>query len=452
MQIRREWIIVRYKAFSIGIRLAFMYIDLVGFTFPREAGRSPRHMDTRIFLDYNATTPIDAGVKEVFIQALDEYANASSMHEDGRRVAKRIFEARERVASLIGADGGEILFTSGGSESNNTVFGTVGSNALVSTSQRAAQWKGRKTVITTSIEHPCVMESAKRLSALGYSVEYLPVDGYGVVSMDAYSGLLDRAASRVDPEGKPVLVSVMMANNEIGTIQDIRKMAEMAHAAGALFHTDAVQAAGKIPVNVRELGVDYLSLSGHKVYGPKGVGALFVRKGVPLEPLIRGGHQENGLRAGTYNGPSIIAFGEAARLARERLADYEAHTRSLRNRLRDGFLSSIPDIRVNGHPDRVLPNTLDVSFPGAEGEAILLMLDILGISVSTGSACASGSLEPSHVLVATGVGPELAHGSIRFSIGKDTKKEEIDYVLREVPAVIAKLRGFSTVSSKEISE
>ncbi len=409
-------------------------------------------MDRRIYLDYNATTPIDSLVKDVFIRALDDYANASSMHEDGRAAAKKIFEARERVAALVGAEAGEILFTSGGSESNNTVFSTVASEALVSTTQRAALWKGRKTVITTAIEHPCVMESAKRLSSLGYAVEYLPVDGEGVVKMDAYSGLLSRAAGSPDPEGKPVLVSVMMANNEIGTIQDIRRMAAMAHEAGALFHTDAVQAAGKIPVDVKDLGVDYLTLSAHKIYGPKGVGALYVRKGAPLEPLIRGGHQEHGLRAGTYNNPSIIAFGEAARLAKERLADYERHTRALRNRLRDGFQSAIPDIRVNGHPERVLPNTLDVSFPGAEGEAILLMLDILGISVSTGSACASGSLEPSHVLVATGVGPELAHGSIRFSIGKDTTQEEIDYVIREVPAVIAKLRGFSTVSSKEIHE
>ncbi len=409
-------------------------------------------MDKRIYLDYNATTPIDPGVKDVFIRSLDDYANASSMHEDGRGVAKLLFEARERVAALIGADAAEILFTSGGSESNNTVFATVDSNALVSTSQRAALWKGRKTVITTAIEHPCVMESAKRLSSLGYAVEYLPVDGEGVVRTDVYAETLARAAASADPAGKPVLVSVMMANNEIGTIQDIKAMAAMAHEAGALFHTDAVQAAGKIPVDVRDLGVDYLTLSAHKIYGPKGVGALYVKKGVPLEPLIRGGHQEHGLRAGTYNNPSIIAFGEAARLARERLSDYGRHTRLLRNRLRDGFLASIPDIRVNGHPERVLPNTLDVSFPGAEGEAILLMLDILGISVSTGSACASGSLEPSHVLVATGVGPELAHGSIRFSIGKDTTDKEIDYVIREVPAVISKLRGFSTVSSKEIRE
>lgn len=429
-----------------------MYIDLVGIAYPREAGRSPNYMDKRIYMDYNATTPIDSGVKAVFIQALDEYANGSSMHEDGRRVAKGIFEARGHIAALIGADNGEIIFTSGGSESNNTVFSTVGSPALVSTSHRAAMWKGRKTVITTAIEHPCVMESAKRLSSLGYAVEYAPVDGDGVVKMDVFADLLHRAAESSDPSGKPVLVSVMMANNEIGTVQDIRTMAAMAHAAGALFHTDAVQAAGKIPVNVRDLDVDYLSLSCHKMYGPKGIGALYVKKGVPLEPFIRGGHQENGLRAGTYNNPSIIAFGEAARLARERLTDYERHTRSLRNRLKDGFLSAIPDIRVNGHSERVLPNTLDVSFPGAEGEAILLMLDILGISVSTGSACASGSLEPSHVLVATGVGPELAHGSIRFSLGNDSTQEEVDYIIREVPAVIAKLRGFSTVSSKEIPE
>lgn len=238
----------------------------------------------------------------------------------------------------------------------------------------------------------------------------------------------------------------MMANNEIGTIQDIKALALLAHEQGSLFHTDAVQAAGKILVDVQDLGVDYLTLSAHKLYGPKGVGALFVKKGVPIEALIKGGHQEKGLRAGTYNAPSIIAFGEAARIAREELTSYEKHTRALRNKLRDGFLSSIPDIRINGHAEHVLPNTLDVSFPGAEGEAILLMLDILGVSVSTGSACASGSLEPSHVLMATGVGPELAHGSIRFSLGLYTTDEHIEFVLKEMPPLIKRLRGFSTLS------
>jgi len=406
-------------------------------------------MSKRIYMDYNATTPIDPRVREVLIRELDSYANGSSMHEDGRRVAKDIFAAREHVAALVNANPGEILFTSGGSESNNMVFNTMTSIALTRTSHLKALYGGRKTIITSAIEHPCVMESAKRLESLGFGVHYLPVDGNGIVDMDRYRELLGRGDLSGNVAEKPLLVSVMMANNEIGTIQDIALLARLAHEAGALFHTDAVQAVGKIPVDVASLGVDYLTMSCHKIYGPKGVGALYVKKGTPVEPFIRGGHQEGGLRAGTYNSPSIVAFGEAARLANAGLAAYESHTRPLRNRLRDGFIASIPDIRINGHPEQVLPNTLDVSFPGAEGEAILLMLDILGVSVSTGSACASGSLEPSHVLMATGVGPELAHGSIRFSMGQYSTDEDVDYLLKEVPQVIKKLRGFSTVSSKE---
>jgi len=399
----------------------------------------------RIYLDYNATTPLDPEVRDFFVKELDLYANGSSMHEDGRVVARRIRDARAEVAALIGAKPDEIYFTSGGSESNNTVFNTVCSPALARTSSLRERFGSRRGVVTSSIEHPCVIESARRLESLGYRVTWLPVDPDGVVDMGFYRAHLENV-SRGDEADRPILVSVMMANNEIGTIQDIKELARLAHEAGALFHTDAVQAAGKIPVDVEELGVDYLTLSAHKIYGPKGVGALYVRKGAPIETFIRGGHQESGVRAGTYNGPAIAAFGEAARLARSRLADYAARTRALRERLRDGFLAAVPNIRVNGHPERVLPNTLDVSFPGAEGEAILLMLDIAGISVSTGSACASGSLEPSHVLMATGVGPELAHGSIRFSLGQYTTEEEIDYVLAQVPPVIKKLRGFSTVA------
>lgn len=394
-------------------------------------------MNTRIYLDYNATTPLDPSVREVLIRELDFYANASSMHEDGRRVAKDIYGARGYIADLINAQSEEIIFTSGGSEANNTVFNTMVSPSLTRTNSLKSAFGERKTIIISAIEHPCVLESAKRLESLGLPVRFLPVDEYGLVNLDRYTELLDE---------NPLLVSIMMANNEIGTIQDIKTLSKLAHEAGALFHTDAVQAVGKIPVDVQDLGVDYLTMSAHKIYGPKGVGALFVRKGVPVESFIRGGHQENGIRAGTYNSPSIISFGEASRLARQRLSEYESHTRDLRNLLRDGLLESIPNIRINGDPERVLPNTLDVSFPGAEGEAILLMLDIVGISISTGSACASGSLEPSHVLMATGVGPELAHGSIRFSLGKNTTMDEITAVLKEVPPVIKRLRGFSTVT------
>jgi cysteine desulfurase len=240
----------------------------------------------------------------------------------------------------------------------------------------------------------------------------------------------------------------MMANNEIGTIQNIKEIAALAHGAGAYFHTDAVQAVGKIPVNVEDLGVDYLTMSAHKIYGPKGIGALYVKSGAPLFPLIHGGHQEDGFRAGTYNNIGILGFGRAAVLAKAGLDAYGRDMRLLRNRLRDGLIKNIPSIKVNGHPTDVLPNTLNVSFPGAEGESILLALDLAGIEVSTGSACASGSLEPSHVLLAIGVGPELAHGSIRFSLGWGITEKNIDYVIETLPPIIARFRSMSTVSSE----
>lgn len=381
----------------------------------------------RIYLDYNATTPLSKEVKDLFVEELDIYANASSLHEDGRIASKHIEKARNQVASLINADAQEIIFTSGGSESNNTVF-----NTMISYAQK----KNNRLIVTTAIEHPCVMESSKKLQNLGFEVVYLSVDDSGLVNLDEYKEVLKK---------NPLLVSIMAANNEIGTVQDIKNLSKMAHDSGALFHTDAVQAAGKIKVDVKDWDVDYLTLSGHKIYAPKGVGALFVKKGCPLEPFVRGGHQENGFRAGTYNAPTIASYGFAAEKAKENLDSYAKHTQELRTFLKNGLLERIPNIKINGHETKVLPNTLNVSFRGAEGEAILLHLDLMGISVSTGSACASGSLEPSHVLLATGLGPELAHGSIRFSLGTYTTKEEIQYVLDIFPPIIEKLRKMSTV-------
>jgi len=385
-----------------------------------------------VYLDYNATTPIRPEVKELMVKALDIYANASSMHEAGRQAKAEVEKARASVAALIGADDpSSVYFTSGGSESNNTVFMTM---------LALARKSSRRKIITTAIEHPCVLNSASHLKDEGLPVVFLPVDGQGRVDMDAY---------RRELNDDTLLVSVMAANNEIGTIQDIQLIAGMAKAKGAFVHTDAVQAAGKIPVSVKDWGVDYLTLSCHKIYGPKGIGALYVRKGAPIEPLIRGGHQEKGVRAGTYNNLGIIGFGKAAELALAEVADYGRNVRKLRNMLRDEISGKIPYIRINGHPTEVLPNTLDVSFPGAEGESILLSLDLEGIEVSTGSACASGSLEPSHVLMATGVGPELAHGSIRFSLGKYTTEDDIRYVAEKLPPIIARLRRMSTVSASE---
>lgn len=381
----------------------------------------------KVYLDFNATTPLRSEVRDSMIADFDIYGNASSMHQSGRSAATRLESARGAVAALIGAPPASIVFTSGGSESNNTVFQTM---------LWAGEGATRNEIVTTAIEHPCVLNSSEFLRSRGVKVTYIPVDPDGKIHLDELSAAVNE---------RTLLVSVMFANNEIGTIQDIRAVAAVAKAAGALVHTDAVQAAGKIPVDVEALGVDYLTLSAHKIYGPKGVGALYVRHGAPLHPLIRGGHQEHGLRAGTYNNIGIFGFGIAASLAKAELATYSAETRRLRNLLRDGLLEKVPQAKINGHPRDVLPNTLNVSFPGAEGEAILLSLDLMGIAASTGSACASGSLEPSHVLMATGVGPELAHGSIRFSLGRTTTEAEIRYVLETVPPIIARLRAMSTV-------
>jgi cysteine desulfurase len=390
----------------------------------------------RIYMDYNATTPLKPEVKAAMIEDFEIYGNASSMHADGRLAHARVEEARQAVVELLGGKTGELIFTSGGSESNNTVFQTM--RRLGSGPDGRVLPQGRTGIITTAIEHPCVLNSADYLQSLGFRVTFLPVDEYGRIKMDALEAALNE---------ETLLVSVMMANNEIGTIQDIKEIARLARGAGAWFHTDAVQAVGKIPVDAEDLGVDYLTMSAHKIYGPKGIGALYVRKGAPLFPLIHGGHQEDGFRAGTYNNIGILGFGKAAVLARGLVESYGREMRVLRNRLRDGLLAKVPSIKINGHPTEVLPNTLNASFPGAEGESILLALDLAGIEVSTGSACASGSLEPSHVLLATGVGPELAHGSIRFSMGWGITEKDIDYIIETLPPIIARFRAMSTVEA-----
>ncbi len=381
-----------------------------------------------VYMDYNATTPLRQEVKEEMIKDLELFANASSLHEAGRKARFRIEEARASVAKLVSAnDPDNIIFTSGGSESNNTVFATM---------FHLGRKGKRRGIVTSQIEHPCVLNAAMWLKDEGFPVTFLGVDEYGRIRMDE----LEKA---VGPD--TLLVSVMAANNEIGTIQDMAAIGKIAKGAGAWFHSDATQAAGKVPVNVDSWGVDYLTLSCHKLYGPKGIGGLYIRKKAPVEPLIRGGHQEHGHRAGTYNNQGIYGFGLAAELAFNELADYNKNVGALRSRLKDAILNTVPKAKINGHPEAVLPNTLNVSFPGAEGEAILLSLDLEGIRVSTGSACASGSLDPSHVLLAIGLGPELAHGSIRFSLGRDTSTGDVDYVASKIAPVIARLRAMSTV-------
>jgi len=407
-------------------------------------GSGEKLPEKRVYIDYNATTPLKPEVKNAMIADLDLYGNASSLHSSGRTARARVEEARRAILSLLGISGlasgttgasgtsgvngepGDIIFSSGGSESNNTVFSTM----------RILANENRNEFIISAIEHPCVLASAQYAKKLGFKVHFLPVDEDGKIRMESYREVLSE---------KTLLVSVMMANNEIGTIQDIKEISRMAKEAGAFMHTDAVQAAGKIPINVNDLGIDYLVLSAHKLYGPKGIGAMYVKKGAPLFPLIHGGHQEEGLRAGTYNNIGILGFGKAAEFAFRDLDEYQQKTSRLRKKLMEGLLANVPGCKINGHPEDVLPNTLNVSFPGAEGEAILLSLDMAGIEASTGSACASGSLEASHVLEAIGAGPELAHSSIRFSLGLYNTEDDIDYIINMTAQIIGRLRAMSTV-------
>ena len=304
----------------------------------------------RIYIDYNATTPLKPEVRAEMIADMEVYGNASSMHAAGRLAHARVEEARASVEKLLGAARGTVVFTSGGSESNNTVFQTM--RRLASAGDGSPLREGRREFIISAVEHPCVLNSALYLGSLGFHVTVLPVDEYGKISMDAYKKALGE---------KTLFVSIMAANNEIGTIQDIKAIAALAKEAGAWMHTDAVQAVGKIPLDAQELNVDYLTMSAHKIYGPKGVGGLYVKKGAPLFPLIHGGHQEDGFRAGTYNNLGILGFGKAACAAAGELEKYGREIAALRGRLRDGLAAAIPNIKINGHPTDVLPNTLNVS-------------------------------------------------------------------------------------------
>ena len=384
-----------------------------------------------VYMDNNATTPLHPEVAEAMKDALSLYGNPSSMHGPGREADRLIGSAREQVADLINADPSELIFTSGGSEGNNTVLRM----ALEPQLREKPDLSGRNEVVVSSIEHPSALNAAGYLQSRGVPVRYLGVDGDGKADLEELETIVSE---------KTFLVSIMHGNNEIGTIQDIKAIAEIVHASGALMHTDAVQSVGKVPVDVKDLDVDYLSLSGHKLYGPKGVGALYVKKKAPYLPLIYGGHQEEGRRAGTYNTLGIIGLGKAAELAAESLDSLAERLWKLREKLKKGLTETVPDIRVNAHRTDCLPGTLDVSFLGAEGESILLYLDFEGIAVSTGSACATGSLEPSHVLLAIGLDAEYAHGSIRFSLGRENSEEDVDYVLEKLPPIIKRIRKMST--------
>jgi cysteine desulfurase len=382
----------------------------------------------RIYLDHAATTSARPEVVEAMSPYFaDAFGNPSSIHSYGQAAKASIDEARARVAELIGALSEEIVFTSGGTEADN--FALKGA-------AYANQHRGNH-IITTSVEHHAVLEACRFLEKGGFSVTYVPVDRYGLVDPDDV---------RKAVTGKTVLISVIHGNNEVGTIEPVEEIGKIATAAGIPFHTDAVQTVGHIPVNVDQLKVDLLSISAHKLHGPKGVGALYVRKGTKLVPLIHGGAQEKGRRAGTENVPAIVGLGRAAELARHEMSTEADRLIDLRNRLIKGLTEKIGDISLNGHPTRRLPNNVNVNIDFVEGESMLLNLDLEGICASTGSACSSASLEPSHVLLALGLPPERAHCSLRLTLGRENTDADIERVLEVLPRIVARMRAMSPLA------
>ena len=384
----------------------------------------------QIYLDHAATTPMAQEVLEAMLPYFTErYGNPSSLHAFGQDAKEGIEQARQTIAAFIHANPDEIVFTGSGTESDNTVIKGV---------VHTLKAKGNH-IVTSAIEHHAIHEPLHFLEQQGYQVTYLPVDGNGLVDPDAVKKAITN---------KTILVSVMHANNEIGTIEPIAEIGRIAHEAGVLFHTDAVQTFGHVPIDVDVLGIDLLSASAHKLYGPKGVGLLYIRKGARIAPLLHGGDQEKRRRASTQNVPGIVGFGKAVELAGAEMGTEAARQTVLRDALIEGLLGSIPDSRLNGHPRQRLPNNANVSIAFIEGEAMLLNLDMEGIAVSTGSACTSSSLEPSHVLTAIGLSHELAHGSLRFTLGRATTQEEIEQVMCVLPGIVKKLRAMSPLSKK----
>ncbi|HEV2176704.1 MAG TPA: cysteine desulfurase family protein [Terriglobia bacterium] len=393
----------------------------------------------RVYLDHNSTTPLTPEVFEAMKPYLAEsYGNASSIHWYGQRARDGVEAARERVAALINASPAEIVFTSGGTESDNTaLFGAV-------EAARPRSPSGVKHLVTTAIEHHAVLNAAQALERRGVSVTYVPPDATGVVS----PGDVERA---LRPE--TVLISVMHANNELGTIQPVEEIGRVARQHDIVFHTDAVQSAGKIPLDVERLGVDLLSLSAHKLYGPKGVGALYVRKGTRLAPLMYGGHHERDRRPGTENVPGSVGLGKAAEMAGaylgDRLVEESVAVARLRDRLESGILERVPRVHINGVPSRRQPNTTNLRFEHVDGEAFVIALDLAGVACSTGAACSSGSIEPSHVLSAIGLSQPQARSSVRFSLGRFTTEADVDYTLDVLPQVVERLRSLSPHYEKQ---
>ncbi len=379
----------------------------------------------RIYLDHAATTPVDEAVARAMVAVLESgYGNPSSVHAPGREARQRMSEAREKVAQLLGARPEEIVFTSGGTEADNL--------ALVGVA-RACRERGDH-IVTTQVEHHAVLETCRALEAEGFRTTYVPVDHQGRVAPEA-------VAEALTP--RTVLVSVMLANNEVGTLQPVARIAALVRSRGVYLHTDAVQAVGQVPVGVEELGVDLLSLSAHKMYGPKGVGALYVRRGVPLSPLLHGGGQERGRRSGTENVPGIVGLGKAAQMAHSEQPERQRGLTALRERLIRGIAARAPEAILNGHPTQRLPSNVSISFPGVTGEALVVDLDLKGVAISAGAACAAGTVEPSHVLRAMGLSEQVAAGTVRLSLGRANTPEEVDQVLDILTEAVERLRQAS---------
>jgi cysteine desulfurase len=418
----------------------------------------------RVYLDFNATTPVEPEVLDAMLPYFSaEFANAASIHTPGQRARAAVETAREQVAALIGARPQEIVFTSGGTESDNhAIFGVV--NPLVSAPfpkldkhdefppQRHVLSQ-LKHIITSAIEHEAVLNACQALEKDGVAVTYLSVDRDGRVDPEAVRRAIQTSRSdsnsfsNISPATS--LITIMHANNELGTVQPLEEIGSIAKAPDIYFHTDAVQSAGKIPIDVNALGLDLLSLSGHKLYAPKGIGALYVRGGTRLRQLLYGGHHQRGFRPGTENVAGIVGLGKAAELARRSLAEDALRISNLRDKLQQGLLQRVPQSRVNAGAAPRTPNTTNLVFPGIEGEALLIALDLKGLACSTGAACSSGAVEPSHVLTAIGLPPEEARASLRFSLGRHTTAADIDFALNVVPAAVAQLRELSPTYRKE---
>jgi len=387
----------------------------------------------KIYMDYAATTPVDPRVrKAMFPYFSEKFGNTMSLHSFGQEAKAALEESREVVANLIKAKPNEIIFTGSASESNNL--------ALKGVALARRSLSGGGHIIISAIEHPCVMESAKWLETVGFKVTRLPVDKYGLINLRDMKKAIKKDT---------ILVSIIHASNEIGTIQPIEKIGKICKEKGVYFHTDAAQSFGKIPIDVNKMNIDLLTASSHKMYGPKGAAALFVRERTKIEPILHGGGHEFGIRSSTINLPAIVGFVEACKICQREMKKENLRLKKLRDKLIKGVLGKIPDSRLNGHPQKRLPNNTNFSFDFIEGESIVIQLDLLGISASTGSACSSVKLEPSHVLLAIGLKPQEAHGSLRLTLGRWTKEKDINFVLKVLPEIIKKLRKISPFKKNE---